>query len=122
MSRPLPCETSEAIRVAGNPRFVPQHGVQDRPQMETVAAAARDLPLQQIDEVLVVQETLLPDGRSVERRQTPRAEIPFAEPLLHRRAESLLAAIDQVVIDVGLGRLLQQILPDAVTELVRRRQ
>src|SRR5260221_3521411 len=121
MPRLLRFGISEAIRVAGDPRLVPQHGVQHRPEMKTVAATAGNLSLQQIDEIVVVEETLLADRRAIERRQTAGAEVPFAEPLLHRRAEPLLAAIDQVVINVRLGRLLQQVLPDTVTKLVRRR-
>ena len=60
--------------------------------------------------------------RALECGQAARAEVAFAEPLLHRRAEALLAAVDHVVVEIRLGGLLQHALADAVAQLVGRRQ
>src|ERR1041384_5991458 len=116
--RPSLQSASEAVLVSFNPRGVPQHRIHHGPELETVAAAAFDLVLQQRREVLVVEQLFSPDRRAVERPQAAFAEVALAKPFLHRRAETLLASIDEILVDVLRGDCLDDAFPHAVAKLV----
>src|SRR5438552_6810476 len=101
---------------------MPQHCVQHGPQLKAVATRPAYLRLEQPPEIVLVEEPVLCQLRSIECRETSASEVGLAKPLLHGRAEPLLASIDQIVIDVWLRRLLQDPLADPVPQLVGRRQ
>src|SRR5262249_59966395 len=93
-------------------------GVHDRPELKAVAAVPGNLILEKRGEVIVVEQAFPADRRTLEGAKTARAEVAFAEPLFHRGAESLLAAIHQIVLDVSRRHLLDNPLADAVAQLV----
>src|SRR5262249_2993966 len=112
--------TSKAIRSPGNPRLVPQHGVHDSPQVETVSPAAFHLLFEEPLEEVVVEVPLFGQRRSFECRKATSSKVALGEPLLHRGAETLLAAVDHVVIEVRLRGFLQDRFADGGLQFVRR--
>src|SRR5262249_12675779 len=86
--------TLETVLASLDPGRVPQHGIHDGPQLKAGAGAPGDLIVEQASEVRRVEVPFGAQGRSLERRAASRAEIGLAEPLVHRRAEPLLAPVD----------------------------
>src|SRR3954447_13290198 len=90
-----------------DPAFVPEHGVHHGPKVEAVVDLALDLPAQEARDVLTVQVALADEFGVLQGGDAALAEVRLLEPLVHRRPESLLAPVKQVVVHVGLGDLLE---------------
>src|SRR5262249_13832805 len=100
---------------------MPENSVQHSPQMKAVSPGATHLRRKQLSEIVGREKALLRQPRPIERLEASLGEIAFAEPLLHRSAEALLATVNHVFIDVRLRRFLDDSLAHAVPQLVRRR-
>src|SRR5438270_251946 len=100
--------------------LVPEDSIHHSPQVESIVDAALDLPTQEIHDVRTIEVALAIEIRFLKCRKASPAEAWLLKPFVHRRTESLLAAIEQVVVHVRFGQPLENAFADPFREFVRR--